>query len=224
MIFDVVEFEKEKHIVDTIDLSPANKKFTEKDYANTEALNSFVEDRFSETNATYLVGGYGETRDMYLRSILFDIDLKKDNAVKDAPRNIHLGLDVWAPAGTPVFAMMDGSIHSFNNNNNFGDYGPTIILQHRYEGENLFSLYGHMAVSDLENIEEGQQVKGGELIAHFGAEEENGHWPPHLHFQLIKDIGDWKGDFSGVCKASEKEAFLQNCPNPNLFLPMLAKK
>ncbi len=220
--FDVVAFDKQKHHIASLDLSPANKNFTEKDFSSIEALNRFIDHEFAETEASYLIGGYGETRNMYLRSSLFDENLKTAEVIKDAPRNIHLGIDIWAPAHTLVFAMMDGIVHSFNNNNNFGDYGPTIILAHDYNGSKLYSLYGHLAVNDLSNLTIGKPVKGGEAIAHFGAEEENGNWPPHLHFQIIKEIGEWEGDFPGVCKAMEKEEFLERCPSPHRFLPMLA--
>jgi hypothetical protein len=55
---------------------------------------------------------------------------------------------------------------------------------------------------------------------------ENGQWPPHLHFQIVVDmeipiaIGR-KGDYPGVCKLSEKEKYLNNCPNPDLILQMM---
>ena len=50
---------------------------------------------------------------------------------------------------------------------------------------------------------------------------ENGHWPPHLHFQLIRELGDWSGDYPGVCKYSEKEKYLANSPDPDLMLGMM---
>jgi hypothetical protein len=50
---------------------------------------------------------------------------------------------------------------------------------------------------------------------------ENGHWPPHLHFQLIIDMGKAKGDYPGVCKYSEREKYLDNCPDPGFILSMV---
>jgi murein DD-endopeptidase MepM/ murein hydrolase activator NlpD len=43
-------------------------------------------------------------------------------------RNIHIGLDLWIKAGTPILSALDGKIHSFISAG-FGDYGPTIILE-----------------------------------------------------------------------------------------------
>ncbi|WP_238593699.1 hypothetical protein, partial [Endozoicomonas atrinae] len=48
--------------------------------------------------------------------------------------------------------------------------------------------------------------------------EVNGHWPPHLHFQVISDLLDQKGDFIGVAPKSERDYYLSICPDPNLIL------
>ena len=55
-------------------------------------------------------------------------------------------------------------------------------------------------------------------IGKFGAIEENGQWPPHLHFQLMCDIEGNQGDYPGACRFSEKEKYLNNIPNPQLIL------
>ena len=79
-------------------------------------------------------------------------------------------------------------IHSFAFNNNFGDYGATIILLHQLEGFPFYTLYGHLSLDDIAHVKEGKYISRGEVIGHFGKPEENGHWPPHLHFQIINDI------------------------------------
>lgn len=48
-------------------------------------------------------------------------------------RNIHMGLDIWVPAGTPVHAFADGSVLFFRDNDHPGDYGPTIITVHEID-------------------------------------------------------------------------------------------
>ena len=69
-------------------------------------------------------------------------------------------------------------------------------------------------------MEEGQTISRGEVFGEFGLSYENGHWPPHLHFQIINDLGGWKGDYPGVCRFSEKEKFMENCPDPDLILQL----
>ena len=98
------------------------------------------------------IGGYGEERSLYSRSDLFE---------GTEPRTIHLGVDIWAHAGTPVYAPFDATIHSFDNRAYHGDYGPIIILEHHLGDKNLFSLYGHLSLGSLEAKEVGQCIKRG---------------------------------------------------------------
>jgi peptidoglycan LD-endopeptidase LytH len=117
---------------------------------------------------------------------------------------------------------MNGIVHSFNFNNRFGDYGATLLLTHNLEGFPFHTLYGHLSLNSIKNFREGINVQRGDLIGEFGIPLENGQWPPHLHFQVIIDIADWKGDYPGVCKYSESEKYLENCPDPDLILQMMA--
>ena len=125
-------------------------------------------------------------------------------------------MDIWGKAGTPVFAPLGGMVHSFAFNDRKGDYGATIILLHQLDGIPFYSLYGHLSFRDL-SISEGNYVNRGQEFAHFGDVHENGHWPPHLHLQLIFDIQMKQGDYPGVCKYSEREKYLANCPDPDFL-------
>jgi murein DD-endopeptidase MepM/ murein hydrolase activator NlpD len=115
---------------------------------------------------------------------------------------------------------LTGIVHSFAFNNLAGDYGTTIILSHNLNGFTFYTLYGHLSLSCIKNMQEGMRIQEGEVFAEFGIPSENGHWPPHLHFQLIQEIGQWKGDYPGVCKLSEKDAWLENSPDPDLLLQL----
>ena len=117
-------------------------------------------------------------------------------------------------------APLPGIVHSIAFNNNDSDYGATLILTHNLDGTGFHTLYGHISLNSIKNLYEGQGIAKGEVIAEFGMRYENGNWPPHLHFQLIADLQDWKGDYPGVCRFSERQQWLDNCPNPNLILQM----
>ena len=136
-------------------------------------------------------------------------------------RSVHLGMDIWGPAGTKLYAPLGGVVHSFAFNDNFGDYGATIILQHQLDRITFHTLYGHLGLSDIAGLNEGSYVIRGQTIGHFGEAKENGNWPPHLHFQVIKDMELKEGDYPGVCSLSERQKYLLNCPNADLVLGMM---
>ncbi len=219
----VVKFNKDTEKVALLDLSKHNKEMIPEVYRTSETLDTYINEKRKQADATLLVGGYNEHREMYRRSNLFDKNISSDIQITEEPRSIHLGIDVWAPAGTKVFAPLGGMVHSFAFNNNYGDYGATIILQHQIDMFNFYTLYGHLALKDLGSIRIGQFITRGENFAHFGNTADNGNWPPHLHFQLITDIGQYEGDFPGVCKPSEANHYLSICPNPDYILNLLKK-
>lgn len=197
-----------------MNFSPSNTDLLRVDLSQTDIFDQYVSSVLLENKKHYGIGGYFEHRMIYQRSDVF--------ATEEADfRNVHLGVDIWAPAWTPVFSPLDGLVHSFQDNAGFGNYGPTIILEHEVEGQILYSLYGHLALRDLEGLKIGKKIVAGEKFCQLGPYPENGDWPPHLHFQLMWDLcGNW-GDFPGVCSHRDKEYFRTICPNPNLLIPYL---
>ena len=138
-----------------------------------------------------------------------------------AARRLHLGVDIWGPAHVPVYAPLQATVHSFAFNSAFGDYGATLILQHEIEGSIFHTLYGHLSLKSIEDKRAGQTIEKGGWIATFGEPAENGHWPPHLHFQIINDLQGGIGDYPGVCVYAEREKYLDNCPDGDLMLGMM---
>jgi murein DD-endopeptidase MepM/ murein hydrolase activator NlpD len=193
-----------------LDLTASNTELDPNMVADTEAFSAYINQKLAENNCRYAIGGYMEHRTIYARSAHFDTE--------NEPRRLHLGIDIWGDAGTPVYSPLAGTVHSFQDNDNFGDYGPTIILQHNLDGLTLYSLYGHLSRVSLKGLATGQHFEAGQQIATLGRANENGQWPPHLHFQLMFDIGNAKGDYPGVGKYSEWERLSDNIPDPALLL------
>ena len=211
----VVPFDSTREKVVQMDLTETNQVLTADILCDTTRFSEWVEHYLETNNAVYGVGGYNEHRTIYRRSELFD----SEEGIE--PRRLHLGIDIWGKAGTPVYAPLEGTVHSFAFNDNYGDYGATLILQHDIEGFIFHTLYGHLSLASINDKREGADVMKGDWIAAFGEPAENGHWPPHLHFQLIIDMKGMKGDFPGVCKFSEREKYLENSPDPDLLLNLL---
>lgn len=196
-----------------IDLSVNNKDLSERELSSSDTFSDYVSGYTRSKEKKVAWGGYNEVRGLYLRSDLFSAEEKEE-----LKRNIHLGIDIWADAGTAVLAVLDGKVHSFKDNGNFGDYGPTIILQHEEEGQTFYTLYGHLSRGSLEGLKAGTEVRQGQKIAELGAPSENGDYAPHLHFQVIRDLKGQKGDYPGVTSRILQAEFLNNCPDPNLLL------
>lgn len=213
----VVDFIKSTDKLVLLDLSEKNSDLDEIDFSDAQQLGDYVDDVRSKANARYAIGGYNELRAMYSRSPVFDGGFPGEE-----PRRLHLGIDIWGLAGTPVRTPIGGMIHSFAFNDHYGDYGAAIILQHQIDTVNFYTLFGHLSVNDIAGLQEGTYITRGQVFAHFGkAGAENGHWPPHLHFQVIEDIRQWEGDYPGVCKLSERNQYLANSPDPDLILDLM---
>ena len=121
---------------------------------------------------------------------------------------------------TKVLAVLDGEIHSFRNNNNYGNYGPTVILKHKIKGQLFYTLYGHLSLSSLKNLTKGSKISEGNKIGFIGNSSVNGDYSPHLHFQIIRDIENYFGDYPGVASKKNIEFYKNNCPDPNLLLKL----
>ncbi|RZJ68209.1 MAG: peptidase M23 [Flavobacterium sp.] len=194
-----------------LDLSENNKAISEDLVSDSDEFGNYVNDFLTESDALAAFGGYNEKRKLYKRSDLFQDDVEEE-------RDIHIGLDIWTEAETPVLAALDGTVHGFDFNVGKGNYGPTIILKHHIEGNTFYTLYGHLSVESIEDIEIGDSFKKGAEIGELGDASVNGDYPPHLHFQIIIDIEDNFGDYPGVCSESDRDFYLRNCPDPNLLL------
>jgi murein DD-endopeptidase MepM/ murein hydrolase activator NlpD len=228
----VVPFDTTRDRLFSFDFTEHNTSLSSDEIASTERFACWINRTLEAHQARYGIGGYGEHRTLYGRSAHFDQPVGAVRAGSESPRavvaepeaeprRLHLGVDIWGPAGTKVMAPLDGIVHSFAFNNNDSDYGATIILTHNLDGVGFHTLYGHVSLNSLKNLYEGQPVSKGDVIAEFGMRFENGNWPPHLHFQVIADMADWKGDYPGVCRFSERVQWLSACPDPNIILKML---
>jgi murein DD-endopeptidase MepM/ murein hydrolase activator NlpD len=89
----------------------------------------------------------------------------------------HTAEDSFAPAGTPVHAIGDGTI---SYSGKARGYGWLIIIDHPVE--NVYSLYGHLSTSRWKKSS--GKVKKGELIAYLAEGEEGETTVSHIHFGL----------------------------------------
>jgi murein DD-endopeptidase MepM/ murein hydrolase activator NlpD len=209
-IAPVLPYDLAKTEIAVLDFSSANRDLDAIDTGSAEEFTDYVTSVLHRREASVGVGRYNEERVTYRHSALF--------AGTGERRSVHLGIDLFVEHGTSVSTPLAATIHSFANNQGLGDYGPTIILQHELQDVPFWTLYGHLALESLGECHEGKTLSGGSVFGRVGGMDENGGWPPHLHFQIITEIGKWKGDFPGVAAPSRRRHFLGLCPDPNLIL------
>ncbi|RYZ49221.1 MAG: hypothetical protein EOP49_16765, partial [Sphingobacteriales bacterium] len=118
-----------------LDLTASNPDLTTDIVSDQVLFTNWIAAQLHDRNATYGIGGYNEHRTIYSRSTHFGIGA-------DEPRRLHLGTDIWGPAGTPVAAFADATVHGFGFNGAHGDYGATIILKYDLGRCAIFALYG----------------------------------------------------------------------------------
>ncbi|MBC2670328.1 M23 family metallopeptidase [Novosphingobium piscinae] len=88
-------------------------------------------------------------------------------------RRAHKGVDLAAPAGTPIRASADGVVERADW---FAGYGLYVALEH---GGQIETRYGHM--SRL-NVAAGQRVRKGDVIGYVGSTGRS--TGPHLHYEV----------------------------------------
>ncbi len=87
----------------------------------------------------------------------------------------HQGIDIDAPAGTPVLAAAEGEVIFADWN---GDYGNCVKIQH----DDKVTLYGHL---ESITVKVGDTVTAGQSIATVGSTGRSTH--EHLHFEVLVD-------------------------------------
>jgi len=188
-----------------LDLSVSNPRIDSYDLSNLEQMNRLINDELESSGKSFGFGGYIEQRNWYRRNSSFTTGNERD---------IHIGIDLWMPTGSEIFAPLEGTIHSFKDNDAIGDYGPTIILNHVINNQSFHSLYGHLSRSSLRGLEVGQKISRAEKIGEIGDSVENTGWPTHIHFQLIIDMQNMSGDYPGVTSRNKLDEMKMNCPDP----------
>lgn len=161
------------------------------------------------------VGGYDEAR------VLYTTPAFRSTRPFAEGRTVHLGVDLTAPAGTPVHAPIGGVVHGFEDATAPLDYGPVIVLRHDQPGVAFYTLYGHLGRESLERLRIGQAVAAGERLGSIGSPEVNGGWWPHLHLQVITDVLDVPCNFNGTAVPSQRNVWKSLCPDPTLVLQVL---
>lgn len=115
----------------------------------------------------------------------------RTNPMGGGEERLHKGVDIVAPRGTPVRAIMDGIVveHWLAPGTYWGTeyyghpiFGGMVVIDH---GGELFSVYGHLDRTNVEKVNAtlATPVKKGEVIGWLG--DTGKATGPHLHFELV---------------------------------------
>ncbi len=179
---------------------------------SVERFSELIDAAMRRAGARFAFGRWGEDRDLYTSAQFAGNDGQR--------RSVHLGLDLFCAAGTPICAPLPGVVEIVANNARELDYGPLVIVRHATPGGLPFwTLYGHLADSVLRSLRAGMPLAAGAAFAAVGAPPDNGNWPPHLHFQLVLDLLGLGRDFPGVASPREQRRWFALSPNPACFFP-----
>ena len=94
------------------------------------------------------------------------------------PGHLHNGIDLLAPAGTPVHAADAGEVALLESVGESGGYGNFLCIQHR---PHLATCYAHLSAV-AEGMKLGAHVTRGEVIGLVGSTGSAS--APHLHFEV----------------------------------------
>jgi 4-aminobutyrate aminotransferase-like enzyme/Ser/Thr protein kinase RdoA (MazF antagonist) len=168
-----------------------------------------------KAGASVGIGRYAEPRALYAEP-----HFEHPSGDPLLKRSVHIAVDLFAAAGTPVLAPLDGTVQSCVDNEGASNYGPTVILEHGVGEVTFWTLYGHLSRETLAALEPGKQLRAGDAFGTLGDPSVNGAWPPHLHFQLITDLLDRSGEFPGVAASHELEVWKSLSPDPRTLIEL----
>jgi 4-aminobutyrate aminotransferase-like enzyme len=157
------------------------------------------------------LGRFGEDRGLYDHP---------DSPRDPDPRDIHLGVDIFVPAGSRILAPYPGVVEDTGNDAGRHGFGGILVLRHETDaGVPFWTVYGHLAPASLAGLRPGQRIAQGETLARLGTMNENGNWPPHLHVQLMTHLMGWRAEeVMGIAWVSQWELWREICLDPSIIL------
>jgi len=184
----------------------------QQDFNNLDLMQFKIDQLQKEVPTKIIAGGYLEPRALYTSTAY---DSVRNNGKES--RSIHLGIDYWLPEFTPVHALFDGEVVIAVNDTGDKGYGGLAVLKHQAEDIEFYTLYGHNTIESVTKYKVGDIILKGEKIVELADYPENGNWAPHLHFQVLLSLFDYKVDYPGVAYLSQINVWKSVCPDPNLL-------
>jgi 4-aminobutyrate aminotransferase-like enzyme/Ser/Thr protein kinase RdoA (MazF antagonist) len=154
------------------------------------------------------IGPWCEERPVY------SSDAFKSAFAPEQRRSLHLGLDLFAPAGTNVRTPLEATVVDLFETDIPLDYGHAVLLKHDADGAVFYSLWGHLSAGTVRARKVGERLDGGAVIGQLGDTHENGNWQPHVHIQLITYQPQCAADIIGAGEPGYRLVWEELFPDP----------
>lgn len=166
----------------------------------------------TEGDVTLGIGPWGEDRPVYTA------DAFKSALTSGLRRSLHLGLDLFMPAGSAVRTPLDARVVDIYRSDLPLDYGHAVLLEHQPQpGLIFFSLWGHLSAKTADSRQIGEMLSAGDIVGWMGDDHENGGWQPHVHLQLMTYRPCRAADVIGAGETKYRAIWAELFPDPASF-------
>lgn len=163
--------------------------------------------------ANYSYGGWLEDRSTVWNGTYLD----------EGQKYIHAGIDIHAPAGTPVTLDYPGVVvHKDDDFPEEGGWGPRVLI--KLDDYPITLIYAHLD-PDI-NVSKGDHLSPNTVFARIGPFTHNGGWFPHVHVQALSQEAysiflNNPTDIDGYISRSEISGAAKLFPDPLPFVHLL---
>jgi murein DD-endopeptidase MepM/ murein hydrolase activator NlpD len=179
--------------------------FSQLPVRDTLFMQKWTEDTLKKNGKKWWIAWYLEDRSRRLQG----------THLIDQWRIYHLGVDIIAPADTPILSPLDGEVIESSVEIGKASYGGYVVIRYPILWENFCVLYGHLDPNALHSV---WPISIGSELGKIGSSNVNGDWTTHLHMQAFtgKDIDIWKS--KGYCTLSDIPTIQEYCPDPSFLI------
>ncbi len=210
--------------VTVLDLSIGSALVQSSDLTALRLEPSTLAYHLSRIGGKVAIGRYGEVRTV----VAAEDGSKLTGDLPGERAALHLGIDLFAPPQTPVYAALAGIVHALSAGEAGHAPGATVLLRHATgDGTPFYTRYDGLASAEATALEVGKTVQAGAQIGAIAALPDGaaaaGSWPPHLHLQIISDLLELDAAFPAAVVPSRSDVYCSLSLDPNLLLGIPAR-
>ncbi len=192
----------------------SEKPFSTKKYLqNHNILNRKINSYLKLNDSDIGIGLYKEKRQ------ILKVHNYNSQLISGKKKDMHLGIDIYAKAGTNIRSPLNGKVFTLNKNSAEHECRTKLILEHKINQYiKFYTIYGNLSKKSLVSLKIDQNIKKGNIIGQIGNSNTKSALPEHLHFQISIDMMSDQLNFPAVSERSLLDFWSKISPDPNLIL------